>query len=145
MEGVKNSEFDTSPWPYPSCGCSDFVPKSRTREEMIDGFTMSMLIANKCHPYTFNDLRYKIEHIPTLEETMARIRTGHEYFLKACEFMVEYFGEMSKDDFEKFQARYREQIRQDSKGSDESGNSYCEKGSGEGNENVFVEGNGEDV
>lgn len=145
IEKLRPTPYPDPSWHYPSCGCSDFVPKSRTREEMIDDFAMSMLTANKCHPYTFNDLRCKIEHIPTLEETMARIRTGHEYFWKTCEFMVKHFGEMSKDDIEKFQVRYREQIRQDSKGSDESSNSHCEKGSGEGNEVHFLEGNGEDV
>lgn len=46
------------------------------------------------------------------------------------------FERMSVDDFKKFQENYHKQIRQDSKGCDEQGNSDREKGSGEGNEVV---------
>lgn len=79
-----------------------------------------------------------------------------EYYKKLEQQLMDYriltqtilttFGRMAIDDFKRFQENYKacqvidkhtlEQIRQDSKGSDEQGNSNREKGSGEGNEVV---------
>lgn len=127
--------YSRAPWAYPPmCGCSDFVPsqRSRTNEEIAEDFAKTISITTKCH-------------VQTLSDEQSLTKNCYEYFWAAFEFMVKYFGEMSKDDFEEFQKRYRDQVRQNDKGSNEQGNSNCEKGSGESNEVHFLEGNGSDI
>lgn len=147
MDGCPDWMLKCSPYPqndpswhYPSCDCPDFVPSQRPRtiQEQAEDLARCIRITES-------------QEDPSLRILKERLRKEPSEFLdyisgwKFAETVLKVFGEMSQDDFEKFQTQYRQQIRQDGKRSDKPSNPDSEKGSSESNEVHINQGNGSDI